>query len=175
MTLAGKRPSRLWRLLFRIPLHLHSLGLRGWERHIGVQLMKITTRGRRTGNPHSVLVDVIAHHPAEDAYYVSAAYGPRADWVRNIKANPTFTAQVGKRRFDAEARRVPGSDAEELLMTYIQEHRSYVKGIYGMMGVDLDTTPEPDLRAILRDEMVLEIKPAERDDPQAPKPPRAQG
>lgn len=163
MSLAGKRPSRLWRLFFRIPLHLYNVGLRGWERHIGVQLMKVTTRGRRTGRPHSVLVDVIRHDQAEDAYYVSAAYGERADWVRNIRAEPIFRAQVGRRFFDAEARRVPGKDAEELLMAYIEGHRGYVKGLYGMMGVDLDTISEPELRAILRDEMVLKVKPVKAD------------
>ena len=164
MSLAGKRPSRLWRLLFRIPLHLYNIGLRGWERHIGVQLMKITTKGRRTGRPHSVLVDVIGRDQTGDAYYVSAAYGPRSDWVRNIRANPVFRAQVGRRRFDAEARRVPDLDAEDLLMTYIEGHRNYVKGLYGMMGVDLDTITDSELRAILRGEMVLEITPAKRDD-----------
>jgi len=165
MSLAGKRPSRLWRLFFRIPLHLYNVGLRGWERHIGVQLMKITTKGRRTGRPHSVLVDVIGHDQAEDAYYVSAAYGARSDWVRNIRVNSVFKAQIGKRRFDATARRVPDLDAEDLLMKYIEGHRGYVKGLYGLMGVDLDTISDTELRAILRDEIVLEIKPVERDDP----------
>ena len=163
MSLAGTRPSRLWRLFFRIPLHLYNLGLRGWERHIGVQLMKITTKGRRTGRPHSVLVDVIGRDEERDAYYVSSAYGERADWVRNIRANPVFGAQVGRRAFEAEALRVPDGDAEELLMAYIEGHRSYVKRLYGMMGVDLDTISEPELRAILRDEMVLEIKPVKVD------------
>ena len=164
MTLAGSRPSRLWRLFFRIPLHLYNLGLRGWERHIGVQLMKITTNGRRTGRPHSVLVDVIGRDEAGDAYYVSAAYGATSDWVRNIRANPVFRAQVGRRRFEAEARRVSDLDAEGLLMAYIEGHRRYVKGLYGMMGVDLDTISEEELRAILRNEMVLEITPASRKD-----------
>ena len=111
-----------------------------------------------------MLVDVIGRDQAGDAYYVSAAYGPRSDWVRNIRANPVFRAQVGRRRFDAEARRVPDIDAEDLLLTYIEGHRNYVKGLYGMMGIDLDTISEPELRAILRDEMVLKITPVERDD-----------
>jgi deazaflavin-dependent oxidoreductase (nitroreductase family) len=164
MSLAGERPSRLWRLLYRIPLHMYNIGLRGWERHIGVQLMKITTKGRRTGKPHSVLVDVISHDQEEDAYYVSSAYGARADWVRNIRADPVFRVQVARRRFDAEARRVPGRDAEEMLMRYIEEHRGYVKGLYKMMGVDLDEISEGELRAILREEMVLEIAPVKDDD-----------
>ena len=165
MSLAGKRPSRLWRLLFRIPLHMHNVGLRGWERHIGVQLMKITTKGRRTEKPHSVLVDVIGHDQEEDAYYVSSAYGASADWVRNIRADPIFRVKVGKKIFDAEARRIPGRDAEDMLMRYIKEHRGYVKGLYKMMGIDLDEISEDDLRAILREEMVLEIAPAKNDDP----------
>ena len=39
-----------------------------------------------------------------------------------------------------------------------------MKGEYGMMGVDLDTISDTELRALLRDEMVLEIAQVERDD-----------
>lgn len=122
--------------------------------------MKITTKGRRTGKPHSVLVDVVEHESEKDVYYVSSAYGAGADWVKNIEANPVFNIQVGNRRFKAEAQQVPGEIGKELLMSYIDEHKYYVKGLYRMIGVDLDALHEDELRDILGKEMVLAIVPS---------------
>ena len=80
--------------------------------------MKITTKGRRTGKPHSILVDVIEHDSMTDVYYVSSAYGSGADWVKNIKANPVFNVQVGRRRFKAESERARAWLRSRLLSCY---------------------------------------------------------
>lgn len=87
----------------------------GWEKILGVNLMLITARGRRTGRPHRVLVDVLDHDENGDVYYIQSTYGEGADWVQNIKANPVFEAEVGRRRFKATAGRVPCSEAFERL------------------------------------------------------------
>ena len=120
--------------------------------------MKITTEGRRTGKPYSVLVDVVDHDSENDRYYVSSAYGAGADWVKNIKANPVFDVQVGRKRFKAE--QVPGEIGERLLMRYIDEHGYYEKSLYKRIGVDLDVLSDEELREILGKEMVLAIKPS---------------
>ena len=121
--------------------------------------MKITTKGRRTGKHHSVLVDVIEHDSEKDVYYVSSAYGAGADWVKNIRANPVFDVQIGKRRFKAKAQHVSGEIGSELLMRYIDKHEDYVKGLYKMMGIDLDVISDDELRDILTKEMMLAIEP----------------
>jgi len=139
---------------------MYNIGIQGWERLIGVQFMKITTKGRRTGKHHSVLVDVIEHDSENDVYYVSSAYGAGADWVKNIRANPVFDVQVGKRRFKAKTQHVSGEIGSELLMRYIDMHGDYVKGLYKMMGVDLDVISDDELRDMLTKEMVLAIEPS---------------
>ena len=37
------------------------IGLGGMERIIDFRLMRLTTKGRRTGRPHTVMVDVLGH------------------------------------------------------------------------------------------------------------------
>jgi deazaflavin-dependent oxidoreductase (nitroreductase family) len=159
MVLEGKRPNRLWKFLFKVPLLMYNIGIRGWERLIKVQFMKITTKGRRTGKPHSVLVDVINHDVDNDVYYVSSAYGAGADWMKNIKVNPVFDAQVWKRKFKAVAEQVTEEIGRELLFNYIDEHRYYVNSLYKMIGTDLAVLSEKELKEILGKEMVLAIKP----------------
>jgi len=122
--------------------------------------MKITTIGRRTGKPHSVLVDVVEHDSEKDVYYVSSAYGAGADWVKNMKANPVFDVQVGRRQFKTESEQVSGEIGSKLLFRYINEHRDYVKGLYKMMGIDLDVLTVEELMEVLEKEMVLTITPS---------------
>jgi deazaflavin-dependent oxidoreductase (nitroreductase family) len=159
MGLAGERPGRILRWLFRVPLYLQRIGLGGWERLFGIRFMKITTKGRRTGKPHSVLIDILEHDPTKDVYYVQSAYGDRADWVRNIKTNPLFEAEVGRNKFKARAQCVSAQKTSNLLINYIKNHKKYTKIMMNSIGVDLDEYSEDELRVKLMDEIVLEIKP----------------
>ena len=156
--LAGERPSRMMRWLFGIPLFLQRVGLGGWERILGIRFIKITSKGRWTGKPHSVLVDVLEHDEVSNTYYVQSAYGERADWVKNIKANPVFEAQVGRKRFFASAERIPQSQAAAILLRYIENHKRYAKIMMRAIGVDLGAYTEDELHFRLRDELVLAIK-----------------
>jgi hypothetical protein len=70
--------------------------------------------------------------------------------VKNIRATPVFDVRVGKRRFKAQAQRVSGEKGSELLMRYIDMHGDYVKGLYKMMGIDLDVISDDDLFDLLR-------------------------
>ena len=121
--------------------------------------MKITTVGRRTGKHHSVMVDVLRHDPEDDVYFVQSAYGAGADWVRNIKVNPVFEVQVGRRRFKAVAEWVLGPQASEVLLEYIDDHRLYARAVMLAIGVDLGAFTDEELRARLEDEKVLAIRP----------------
>jgi deazaflavin-dependent oxidoreductase (nitroreductase family) len=147
------------RWLFGVPLFLQRVGLGGWERILGIRFIKITSKGRRTGRPHAVLVDILEHDLVRNTYYVQSAYGERADWVRNIKTNPVFEAQVGRTRFCASAERIPQSQAADVLLRYIDTHKRYAKIMMQAIGVDLDSFTRDELRARLKDELVLAIKP----------------
>ena len=157
--LAGKRPGKLLRWLFKIPIFLHKIGLSGWERLIGIRFILIATKGRRTGRTHSVLVDMLEYDSSNDFYYVQSAYGTRADWVRNIQVNPIFKAQVDQRVFSARAEQVPREKKADILIRYMDAHKFYAKTMMRAIGVDLDAFTEDELRAKLQDELVMAIKP----------------
>ena len=55
----------------------------------------LTTRGRHTGRPHRIEIWFVAHD--EGAYVLSDS--DRADWYRNVIADPTVTLEIaGERR-----------------------------------------------------------------------------
>ncbi len=90
--LAERVPRVFWRLI-RIPRLLYALGLGPL---IGRLVMLLTTTGRKSGKPRVVPLQYEEH---EGVVYVGSARGTRADWYRNIEANPQVHLQIGSRSF----------------------------------------------------------------------------
>ncbi|MDQ4067867.1 MAG: nitroreductase family deazaflavin-dependent oxidoreductase [Actinomycetota bacterium] len=74
----------------------------------------ITTTGRRTGRPHRIEI-WFAGEPGGRTIYCLAGGRERADWVRNVMADPRVTVRIGEQEGDATGRVVdPGSDEDAL-------------------------------------------------------------
>lgn len=157
MSTLNKRPNRLLKFFFKIPVWLHKMGLGGWECLIGAQWMLITTAGRKTGKRREVMVDVMDYNKATDTYYIEAAYGAHADWFRNIQSNPIFEAQVGRRKFKARANAISSEGAGEMLVQFYRRKPAYTRSVMAMAGMKFKN--EDDLRVIGEGLTLLAVKP----------------
>ncbi len=152
------RPRGLLKFFFKMPLFLHKVGIVWWiEKFSGAQWMLITTTGRKSGKPRQVMVDVVDYDKEADIFYIEAAYGRRADWVRNIQANPDFRAQVGRRKFTARAEFLPPEVAEEKLVMLVRKVPKYARAVMAMAG--LKYSNEAELRALAHNMLMLAVKP----------------
>ena len=70
----------------------------------------ITTKGRRSGSPHTIEIWFALH---DDVVYLLAGGGEASDWVKNVKHDPTVGLRLGERDLICRARLVddPGEDA----------------------------------------------------------------
>lgn len=59
---------------------------------IGRIILLLTTTGRKSGQPR---VTPLQYEKIDGAYYLGAARGLKADWVRNLQANPDVKLRVG--------------------------------------------------------------------------------
>ena len=125
-------PGRWLRLFYRAPVALYRHGGGGFERAIGWRWIMLVTRGRRSGREHAVMLDLLGHEG--DRYYVQAAYGRRADWLRNIEASGEFEAQVGRRRFTARLEHIADDEARRIMLSYVEAHPIYSPFIARMLG-----------------------------------------
>ena len=146
-------------MLHRLPIWLHRLGVRGYERVLGIDWLLLTTTGRRSGEPRTVMVDAIAHDDATDTWYVQPAE-PRAQWLANLRATPTATVEVLGRRFVADAEEITGPRGAEVILRFIREHPRYARLVIALVGyVDSPDRSDDDLRAKLRDVPVVALRP----------------
>jgi len=67
---------------------------------VGRVILLLTTTGRRSGKKR---VTPLQYERIGEDYYVGAARGLKADWVRNIQSNPQVEIRVGAKRFEGRA------------------------------------------------------------------------
>jgi deazaflavin-dependent oxidoreductase (nitroreductase family) len=65
------------------------------------QFLYLTTVGRKSGLPREIEIWFVSF---DGKYYVLAEHGEKADWVKNIRANPRAHVRVGDQSFEATAR-----------------------------------------------------------------------
>ncbi len=85
-------PINVWRVL-KLPRLWYALGL---GPVVGWLILLLTTTGRKTGLP---CVTPLQYEEQDGVIYVASARGQRADWLRNILANPRVEIRVKARRF----------------------------------------------------------------------------
>jgi deazaflavin-dependent oxidoreductase (nitroreductase family) len=67
---------------------------------VGKIILLLTTTGRRSGRQR---VTPLQFEVIDGDYYLGAARGLIADWVRNIQANPRVEIRAGAKRFEGNA------------------------------------------------------------------------
>lgn len=121
MSTLADTASRLLRSrrLVRAPIWLYRARLGGL---LGGRLLMLEHLGRTTGAVRRVVLEVI-DHPGADRYIVASGFGERAQWFRNITANPRVRVYAGSRRpAPATARVLDQREADRVLGDYIARH-----------------------------------------------------
>jgi len=107
--------SGLMWIITRLPLVLWRLGL---GPILGKFLILITTRGRKSENPHRVITE---YYCLGEKFYVPCAFGERSDWYQNILNDPQVTIQTSAGTRSAMAARV--TEEEEFIEVYNLMHK----------------------------------------------------
>lgn len=118
-TVIQHKPNRLLRIVFRVPVYLYLLDL-GWL--LGHRFLMVTHRGRKSGLLRRTVLEVLQHDRETVTSIVMAAYGERADWLRNIQHSPPLEVQIGGRRYVPEYHVLSDDEARHFLKTWEREH-----------------------------------------------------
>jgi deazaflavin-dependent oxidoreductase (nitroreductase family) len=114
------RLSGTLRRLFRAPVYLYRWRC-GWL--FGHRFLLLIHVGRRTGLRHHTVLEVIEYRKEGPEAVVMSAFGPNADWFRNIEATPGPELVIGSRRFTAAHRILEEDEAVMVLGDYQRRNR----------------------------------------------------
>ena len=153
----------LRRVIFRLPLQAERLaGQRLWRvaaAILGVEWIVLDTIGRRSGQRHTVVLDVVGRDAARDIYYVQPAAGRRSAWVHNVGAHPDIAARVGPRRLRVHVRDATGGEGAAVVLRFLRAHPWYARVIVWFVGyVDRIDRPDAELLSMLADTPVFALE-----------------
>lgn len=103
----------------RSPIWLYQHGL-GWI--FGSRVLMLEHVGRSSGQPRFVCLEVVSR-PAPDRIIVVSGFGRKAQWYRNLLAQPHCSVSIGRRRsVAAVARFMTAEESADALGAYQREH-----------------------------------------------------
>lgn len=113
-------------LLWRVHrwMYLASGGRLG-GRLLGLPVLLLTTRGRRTGRPH---ISALLYFPEGKNFVVIASSGgspTHPSWWLNLRAHPQAQIQIGRRVLHVRAREADGPERERLWARVVHAYRGY--------------------------------------------------
>jgi deazaflavin-dependent oxidoreductase (nitroreductase family) len=110
----------LIRRLFAAPTRLYGWGL-GWQ--LGHRFLCLTHRGRKTGNCHQAVLEVLAWRPLAREAVVVSGFGRRSDWFQNTLAGGAVEIRIARLRFVPEVRELQRAEAVVVLSDYERRNR----------------------------------------------------
>lgn len=88
----------------------------------GSRMLLLEHIGRKSGAKRYVVLEVF-DHPTPDSYVVVSGFGARAQWFRNVRAEPRVRVAVaGHGPADATARMLEPDEAAVSLRAYVARH-----------------------------------------------------
>ncbi len=103
------------------------------------QFCYLTTTGRKSGRPHTIEI-WFAAEKGSSTIYMLAGGGHRADWVKNIGANPAVEVKIGDTIFRGMGRVVEKPE-EEILARKLVVAKYYGRDVVGTSGWEAEALP----------------------------------
>jgi deazaflavin-dependent oxidoreductase (nitroreductase family) len=89
----------------------------------GSRILMLEHLGRRSGARRYAVLEVV-DHPTADTYVIASGFGRKAQWFRNIQAEPRVRVWAGSRPPTPASARVLGQrEADRTLAAYRSRHR----------------------------------------------------
>ncbi|MGV8858564.1 nitroreductase family deazaflavin-dependent oxidoreductase [Rhodoglobus sp.] len=127
------------RRLMRAPIGLYRAGF-GFL--FGRRLMMLEHTGRNSGESRYVVLEVVTS-PSPNEVVIASALGRRAQWVRNLVAEPKCHVSIGlRRRIPASAEVLGPADAQAYLAAYQVRHPRTWKELTALMTSLHDGNPD---------------------------------
>ena len=151
--MASKKPFSFWKILKYPPQFLYAIGLGPIYGRI---VLLLTTTGRISGLPR---ITPLQYEEIDGEIVIGSARGIKADWFKNIQADPRVVVRVRSRKFAGIGEPItdPGRIAD-FLEYRLRKNPRMIGFIMSREGVSKNPSREELEKHVLRKAMVV-IKP----------------
>ena len=91
----------------------------------GFEVLRLTTRGRRTGRPRDVMLQMLPHRDGWAVVASHAGEDREPAWRLNLEARPEAEIQIRSMRARVRAREATGAEREELWARFVAVDAAY--------------------------------------------------
>jgi deazaflavin-dependent oxidoreductase (nitroreductase family) len=151
-----QRPGRLARALMRTPVAVYD---RGWGRLFGHVFVLIVHEGRRTGLRRETVAMAATYDPATREVIVCSAWGPDAQWLRNLQARPALRIEIGRESYAPEQRFLTEEEGIAATRRFVAAHPWRSRLIARVLGWG-DLTSATGVRAVTRSHPFVAFRPS---------------
>ena len=136
MTGIGAKALRT-RWFVRSPIPLFKAGL-GFV--FGGRLLLLEHTGRKSGEPRYVALEKV-DRPTKDRIVIASGFGEKAQWYRNLQADPTCRVWIGlERARPATARTLSRDEAAQVLDRYRKRNPKAYAALSGVIEEATNST-----------------------------------
>lgn len=114
------RVTGVRRWFFRMPLHLYHWRCGGL---FGRRVLLLRHVGRRSGQPHETVLEVMQYRQAGPEAIVMCAFGRNADWLRNLEVAQQAEVTIGRQHFPVHHRLLGVEEAVHVIEDYEYRNR----------------------------------------------------
>ena len=159
MSRAERLPHWVYRL-FSFPARLYRFG---FGTKVGPPILLLTTTGRKSGLPRRT---PLQYQLIDGIYYCGSMRGDKADWYRNILAEPRVFLTVGDSHIPALAEAIE-DDERVLAFLKVRLQRS-PRMIAAIMRADglRNAADDAALRSYAKNITVVALRPSSTDNPE---------
>ncbi len=119
MSESRPRPVGWVKPIFNAPSWLYRRDL-GWV--LGRRFLEVTHIGRNSGKERYAVLEVVKIDPASGESIVASAFGPNADWYRNLQATPAVRIRQGREEYVPEQRFLDGDEIRVVASEFASAH-----------------------------------------------------
>ena len=152
-----RQPGRLALAAMRMPLPLYR---HGWGRLLDHTFLLITHQGRKTGKRRDTVAMALNYDPSTHEAVVCSAWGPNADWIRNIRARPALGIQIGRESYIPEQRFLSEDESVAVAIEFRRRHPWRLRILAAILGWG-DLRTDTAIREFVRTRPFVSFRPAQ--------------
>ena len=130
---------------------------------LGHAFLVFTHVGRKTGKRHETAAMILSYDQRTGEAVICSAWGPNADWIRNLRATPAVEVRLGHERFVPDQHLLTDDEAFAVGVDFQRRHPWRMRLLSWVLGWG-DLRSDAAISEFVGTHPFVSFRPTRRDD-----------